>query len=84
VACGGHAWSRDGVAFSNLTVGAFGPRITLADGTVWANDYVERPLVTMGPAGAPLALYLGMARGGGGYDGHTCNWAAAVLHGRRG
>jgi len=62
VECGGHAWSRDGFVFSNLTVGAFGPFITFKNGSTWANAYVERPLVTTDSTGRPLALYLGMGR----------------------
>ena len=63
VECGGHAWSADaGETWSNLTVGAFGPFITLANGSTSANAYVERPLVTLDDDGTPLALYLGMGR----------------------
>ena len=29
VECGGHSWSRDGITFSDLTVGAFGPYIEM-------------------------------------------------------
>jgi hypothetical protein len=62
VECGGHAWSRDGFLFSNLTIGAFGPYITFRNGSTWANAYVERPLVTQDATGRPIALYLGMGR----------------------
>lgn len=62
VECGGHAWSRDGVEFSNLTIGAFGPYITLANGTGWANAYVERPLVLQDDNNVPIAFYVGMGR----------------------
>ena len=34
-ACGGHAWGRDGLHFSNLAIGAFGPAIPLRNGSVW-------------------------------------------------
>ena len=34
VPCGGHAWSRDGLTWSNLTIGAFGPNQNLANGSV--------------------------------------------------
>jgi hypothetical protein len=71
VPCGGHAWSRDGLLFSNLTVGAFGPIITLSNGTVWSNAYVERPLVTLAADGTPLAFYVGMGRTS--YS-DSCNW----------
>eukprot|EP00039_Didymoeca_costata_P028439 m.21068 g.21068 ORF g.21068 m.21068 type:complete len:467 (+) comp7023_c0_seq1:103-1503(+) len=62
VECGGHSWSRDGVTFSNLTVGAFGPYITFENGTGWNNSYSERPLVTQNEDGSPLALYVGLGR----------------------
>jgi hypothetical protein len=45
VACGGHAWSRDGITWSEQTIGAFGPVIKLMNGTTVANSYVERPQV---------------------------------------
>lgn len=40
VPCGGHAWSRDGIHFSNLTIGAFGPVIRFANGSVWYNQCI--------------------------------------------
>lgn len=72
VACGGHSWSRDGLHFSNLTVGAFGPYITFANGTGWANAYAERPLVTQDASGVPLAFYVGLGRT---QYRDCCNWA---------
>lgn len=72
VPCGGHAWSRDGFLFSNLTVGAFGPVVTFKNGTQWKNAYVERPLVTMGADGVtPLSFHVGMGRSA--YS-DSCNW----------
>ena len=72
VPCGGHAWSRDGYVFSNLTVGAFGPVVTFKNGTEWRNAYVERPLVTMAADGVtPLAFHVGMGRAS--YS-DSCNW----------
>jgi hypothetical protein len=62
VPCGGHAWSRDGLSWSNLTIGAFGPNQNLANGSVWKNAYVERPQVVQDKAGNPLALFLGMSK----------------------
>ena len=56
VECGGHSWSRDGLSFSNLTVGAFGPYITFKDGRGWNNSYSERPLVTQNDDGSPLSF----------------------------
>jgi hypothetical protein len=71
VECGGHSWSRDGLNFSDLTVGAFGPYITLANGTGWANAYAERPLTVQNEDGSPLALYVGLGR----TEYHdSCNW----------
>ena len=71
VPCGGHAWSRDGVAFSNLTVGAFGPVVTFANGTQWSTSYVERPLVTLAADGTPATFFVGMGRSS--YV-DSCNW----------
>ena len=62
VECGGHSWSHDGLTFSNLTVGAFGPYITFADGTGWNNSYAERPLVLQNDDGSPHAFYVGLGR----------------------
>eukprot|EP01047_Picozoa_sp_COSAG01_P019958 COSAG01_NODE_1125_length_11596_cov_8.205532_1_plen_499_part_00 len=62
VPCGGHAWSRDGLTWSNLTIGAFGPNYNLANGSVWKNAYVERPQVVQDSEGHPLALFLGMSK----------------------
>ena len=63
VACGGHAWSADGLTFSNLTIGAFGPVVRLTNGTFIHNAYVERPQVTLSTDGVtPLAFFVGMGR----------------------
>ena len=63
MACGGHAFSRDGLHFSNLTIGAFGPTIRFQNGTYWYNSYVERPFVAQDPkTRIPLAFYVGMGR----------------------
>jgi hypothetical protein len=71
VECGGHAWSRDGLSFSDLTVGAFGPYITFANGTGWNNSYAERPLVLQNDDSSPLAFYVGLGR----KTYHDCcNW----------
>lgn len=71
VECGGHAWSRDGLTFSNLTVGAFGPYITFENGTGWNNSYSERPLVVQNDDGSPLAFYVGLGRS---TYMDCCNW----------
>lgn len=62
MACGGHAWSRDGLTWSNLTIGAFGPVIRLANGSDWTNAYVERPMILQAPDRTPLTLFLGIGR----------------------
>ena len=72
VPCGGHAWSEDGLTFSNLTIGAFGPIITFANGTVWRNAYVERPQVLQAEDGTPVAFYVGIGRSS--YD-DSASWA---------
>ena len=65
VACGGHAWSEDGLTWSDLVVGAYGPRIPLSNGSYWQNAYIERPQVLQ-PAddrdGDPIAFFTGMGR----------------------
>ena len=81
VECGGHAWSRDGFVFSNLTIGAFGPAVTLRNGTTLFNAYVERPLVSLNPDGTPAALHLGMGRTS--YE-DCCNWPQLFCTGAAG
>jgi hypothetical protein len=72
VPCGGHAWSPDGLLWSNLTIGSFGPVITFANGSTWTNAYVERPLITFAPDGTtPLTFHVGMGRSSY-FD--SCNW----------
>lgn len=62
VECGGHAWSRDGISFPNLTIGAFGPTMRFANGSYWRNAYVERPQVLQADDGTPIAFYVGVGR----------------------
>lgn len=62
VPCGGHAWSVDGLTFSNLTIGAFGPVIRFSNGSYWHTAYVERPQVVQARDGTPIAFYVGMGR----------------------
>ena len=82
VACGGHAWSVDGVSFSNLTIGSFGPYVRFANGSSWHTAYVERPQVTMAKDGVtPLAFFVGMGRRGY-YD--SCTWAQRFCTGKGG
>ena len=60
VACGGHAWSADGLHWSDTFVGAFGPNGLMDDGTtVFHHGYVERPQIAQAAPGTPpLALFV--------------------------
>lgn len=61
VPCGGHAWSNDTVTWSDQFIGAFGPVITSANGTMYTAAYVERPQIFQDPAtGVPIAFFVGM------------------------
>ena len=62
VPCGGHAWSTDGINFSNLTIGAFGPIFRYSNGTYSYNAYVERPQIIQDANNIPIAMYLGIGR----------------------
>ena len=76
VACGGHAWSRDGLVWSEQDVSSFGPTITLSDKnrTVVRNSYVERPQVYQDPATLePITLFVGLTRPDGYAD--SVSWA---------
>jgi hypothetical protein len=53
---------QDGLTWSNLTIGAFGPNQNLANGSVWENAYIERPQVVQDKQGNPIALFLGMSK----------------------
>lgn len=73
-ACGGHAWGTDGLHFSNLTIGAFGPAIRFANGSVWRNAYIERPQVLLNAtSGEPQTFFAGLGRSS--YD-DSVTWAA--------
>lgn len=71
-ACGGHAWSHDGITWSQMNLQAFGPVITLDNGTTVRNSYVERPQVYM-QGGVPHTFFLGLTRPDGYSDSVT--WA---------
>ena len=74
VACGGHAWSTDGLHFSNLTIGAFGPAIRFTNGSEWRNAYIERPQVLQNTtSGEPQTFFAGLGRLS--YD-DSVTWAA--------
>eukprot|EP00041_Stephanoeca_diplocostata_P005449 m.62073 g.62073 ORF g.62073 m.62073 type:complete len:480 (-) comp15790_c0_seq2:80-1519(-) len=75
VACGGHAWSEDGLSFSDLVIGAFGPQIPLANGSTWVNAYLERPQVMLNADGIPTTFFGGLGRSS--YS-DSCTWAQAL------
>ena len=73
-ACGGHAWSRTGVSWSDTFVGAFGPNGKMANGSNYSLGYVERPQIAQeAPGKAPLALFL--SAGPKYLAGATFTWA---------
>ena len=59
VPCGGHAWSLDGLTWSNQTVGAFGPVVRWLNGSYFQGAYMERPQVLQNEDGTPLAFFTG-------------------------
>lgn len=62
VPCGGHAWSSDGLTWSNQSIGAFGPVIRWANGTYYTGSYAERPQIFQDAAGTPIAFFFGFAK----------------------
>ena len=62
VACGGHAWSLDGLTWSNQSIGAFGPVVRFSNGTYYHGAYSERPQVLQAADGTPVAFYMGWGR----------------------
>jgi len=67
-------WGTDGLHFSNLTIGAFGPAIGFSNGSVWKNAYVERPQVLLNTtSGEPQTFFAGLGRSS--YD-DSVTWAA--------
>ena len=70
--CGGHAWSLDGLTWSNQTVGAFGPVLRFTDGSYFHGAFAERPQILQAADRTPIAFYMGF--GEKSYmDSH--NWA---------
>eukprot|EP00658_Telonema_sp_P-2_P052700 TRINITY_DN4095_c0_g1_i1.p1 TRINITY_DN4095_c0_g1~~TRINITY_DN4095_c0_g1_i1.p1 ORF type:complete len:311 (+),score=24.15 TRINITY_DN4095_c0_g1_i1:366-1298(+) len=57
--CGGHAWSRDGLAWSVPTIPAFGTIVHYEDNSTRVYDYVERPQIVQDTNGRPLTLFVG-------------------------
>lgn len=62
VPCGGHAWSLDGLTWSNQSVGAFGPVIRFTNGSYFHGAYAERPQVFQAADRTPIAFYMGFGR----------------------
>ena len=63
VPCGGHAWSEDGITWSQQFIGAFGPVIHLKNGSSWTNAYIERPQVYQDEGTRiPITFFGGMGR----------------------
>lgn len=62
MACGGHAWSRDGLSWSNQSIGSFGPVVRFKNGTYFHGAYAERPQVVQAADGTLLAFYMGWGR----------------------
>ena len=59
VPCGGHAWSLDGLTWSNQKIGAFGPVVRWLNGSYFQGAYMERPQVLQDEDGTPLAFFTG-------------------------
>ena len=67
IPCGGHAWSEDGLTWSQPHIPAFGTIVHYEDKSTEVYDYVERPQVVQAADGRPLTLFAGH-----GYSGiHT-------------
>jgi hypothetical protein len=60
---GGHAWSRDGVVWSEPRMGAYNGSIALTDGSTMTCNRRERPQMILDPStGAPLAMTSGVTQ----------------------
>ena len=58
---GGHAWSHDGVKWSEPRVGAYNTTVLFTDGTNMTCSRRERPQMLLDPkSGAPLAMSSGV------------------------
>jgi hypothetical protein len=61
VPCGGHAWSADGITWSEQFIGAFGPVFTTSDLQVHVAAYIERPQILQDPVSkVPIAFFGGL------------------------
>lgn len=57
---GGHAWSRDGITWSEPRVGAYNTTVPFTDGTVMTCERRERPQMLLDDDGRPLAMVTGI------------------------
>ena len=57
---GGHAWSRDGVTWSEPRVGAYDTTLRFTDGTTLQCTRRERPQIVLDEAGKPLVMFSGV------------------------
>ena len=57
---GGHAWSRDGVEWSEPRVGAYNTTVVFTDGTSMTCQRRERPQMVQDEHGVPLVMFSGV------------------------
>eukprot|EP01043_Picozoa_sp_COSAG02_P072942 COSAG02_NODE_13966_length_1326_cov_1.089650_2_plen_101_part_00 len=57
---GGHAWSSDGITWSEPRVGAYNTTIELVDGTSMTCSRRERPQIVQDEHGMPLVMFSGV------------------------
>lgn len=57
---GGHAWSRDGVNWSEPRVGAYNTTVKFSDGTEMTCGRRERPQMVQAADGTPIAMFAGV------------------------
>jgi len=57
---GGHAWSRDGVTWSEPRVGAYNTTVVFTDGTSMHCKRRERPQMVLDKDGIPLVMFSGI------------------------
>jgi hypothetical protein len=57
---GGHAWSRDGVTWSEPRVGAYNTTVVFTDGSEMTCKRRERPQMLLDGDNVPLAMFIGI------------------------
>jgi hypothetical protein len=57
---GGHAWSRDGIVWSEPRVGAYNTTVVFTDGTSMQCSRRERPQMVQDAAGLPVVMFSGV------------------------